>query len=113
MPHFVIETVAALDTPDDKNAAMRLVADTAAAQDTINAKDVKVRLYPCDHALALDGRTSFIHVTARLLAGRTTAQKDALACDLRDALAAQFPDVQSISIDVRDMDPDCYRKRLI
>lgn len=113
MPHFIIEAVGALDAAQDRQDAMRIVADTAAAQDTINPKDVKVRLYPCADALALDGRASFLHVTARLLAGRSDAQKDALACGLRDALDARFPDVQSISIEVCDMDPQSYRKRLV
>ncbi len=46
----------------------------------------------------------------RALCGR----KDALASALRDALDARCPDVQSISISigVRDTDPECYRKRL-
>lgn len=113
MPHFIIEAVGALDAPDDRQEAMRLVADIGAAQDTINPKDIKVRLYPCGDALALDGRTSFIHVTARLLAGRTVQQKDALAVELRDALGSRFSDVQSVSIEVCDMDPESYRKRLV
>ncbi|MCR8827484.1 5-carboxymethyl-2-hydroxymuconate Delta-isomerase [Pseudosulfitobacter koreensis] len=113
MPHFIIETVGTPDTPQDRQDLMRIVAETGAAQDTINPQDIKVRLYPCADALALDGRTSFIHVTARLLAGRTFAQKDALSCDLRDALAARWPEVQSISIEICDMDSESYRKRLI
>ena len=111
VPHFIIEAAGALDAPEDRHDALRIVAETGAAQETINEEDVKARLYTCADALALDGRTSFIHVTVRLLAGRSDAQKDTLACALRDALDARFPNVQSISIDICDMNPACYRKR--
>jgi len=48
-----------------------------------------------------------------LLAGRTPAQKERLSIDLRQAMAEMMPEVHSISIDVRDMDPDAYKKRLL
>jgi len=48
-----------------------------------------------------------------MLAGRTAEQKLALAENLRDAFRESFPAVQSISVDIRDMDPGCYKKSLI
>ncbi|MDX2483177.1 MAG: hypothetical protein QNK42_05905 [Pseudodonghicola sp.] len=112
MPHFIIEAAGALDAPDDRQAAMTIVANVGAAQTFINRDDIKVRLYPCADFLALDGRTSFLHITVRLLAGRTAEQKETLACALRDALGERFAKVQSISIEICDMDPVSYKKRL-
>ncbi len=113
MPHFVIEHGHALKNESDMADAMQIVLDCGANSGFIKREDCKVRLVRYTHALFGDGRTSFLHVTAKLLTGRTDAQKEALAISIRDALDAKFSTIESISIDIRDMNPSCYKKRLV
>jgi len=112
MPHFIIEHGNAFLTPADMQKAMEIAAACGAQCGFIQPDDIKVRLTPYAHFLALDGRTSFVHMTVRLLAGRTGAQKEALAIALRAAMVARFPQIESISVEVCDMDPVSYKKHL-
>ena len=113
MPHCVIEHFRAFSSDADRDDAMRLALETCAKSDTIARADLKIRCVGADAILFGDGRTSFIHVTLSMLAGRTEQQKVELAEALRDAFRTAHPDVASISIDIRDMDPACYRKSLV
>ena len=113
MPHFVVESGGTLAGGDDRQAALKIAADCGAQSGVMQAEDIKARLIHCPDFLALDGRRSFLHITVRLLAGRSDAQKTALSEAWRDAMAVRFADVQSISIDICDMDPGPYKKRLI
>ncbi|MDK3016761.1 tautomerase family protein [Pseudodonghicola flavimaris] len=112
MPHFILEQGNALTTPEARTDAMRIAGEVGGACDFIEASDIKLRI--CDTAdfLMLDGRQSYLHLTAKLLSGRTPEQKEQLAIGLRAALAERFPEIDSISIDVVDMDPFPYKKHL-
>lgn len=56
---------------------------------------------------------SFFHLSLYLLAGRTREQKERLSVVLRQELSELLPDIYSISVDIRDMDPEAYKKRLL
>lgn len=113
MPHFIIEHGRALQGDKDTDDAMQLAFNCGKDCGFIGPADIKVRLRPYTDFFAGDGRRSFIHITVRLLSGRTVAQKESLAIALRDAFDARFPDVQSISIEICDMDRGSYKKRLV
>ncbi|QDC10036.1 5-carboxymethyl-2-hydroxymuconate isomerase [Oceanicola sp. D3] len=113
MPHFVIEHGNALNSPATRQAALQLVGEVGAGCGFIAREDIKLRIYEAVEFLHLDGTGSFLHLTVSMLAGREPEQKIALAIALRDALAERFPEVESISIDLRDMDPTPYKKRLL
>ncbi len=112
MPHFVIEHAGCLSATAEAQTVMELVLECGASCGFINREDIKVRLTPSEHILFGDGRSSFIHVTVSLLAGRTDKQKESLAISMRASLVDRFSAVQSISIDIRDMNPLSYKKRL-
>jgi 5-carboxymethyl-2-hydroxymuconate isomerase len=113
MPHFIIEHANALITDVDIQDALQITLDCGGRMDFISKDDIKVRLLPYTHILAGDGRTSFIHVTVYLLDGRPDALKEMLSRALLEDLAERFSAVQSISIDIRDMNRACYKKRLV
>ncbi len=113
MPHCVIEHFGALTSDDRQTEAMQLALKVCSDSGIMNHADIKVRTLPVATILFGDGRTSFLHLTLSMLAGRTAEQKLTLAENLRDAFRASFPVVQSISVDIRDMDPACYKKSLI
>lgn len=112
MPHFIIEHYNALKCDGDRQKAMQVTAECGASCGFICPNDIKVRLIPIVDFLALDGRRSFIHITVRLLEGRAATQKVSLSEALRDAFDNNYPEIESLSIDIVDMDANAYKKRL-
>jgi 5-carboxymethyl-2-hydroxymuconate isomerase len=112
MPHLVIEYS---DDALDRAAAKKLMqslAETAAQTGVMKAEDIKVRAQGYRDYLIGGKQDSFIHLSVYLLAGRTPQQKEMLSVSLRRTMAELCPEVVSLSVDIRDMDPDAYKKRL-
>lgn len=113
MPHAVIEFSANLAE------VMQATKATAAVHQAMIASglfavpaDIKTRAYAAQDFLVgeLGQQGSFVHVTISLLEGRTIAQKQALTDLVRDALQQLLPTVEQLSVDIRDMTKDTYRK---
>jgi 5-carboxymethyl-2-hydroxymuconate isomerase len=113
MPHFVIEYARQLEDRVAIDEVMRTIFEAGARSGVMNPADIKVRAIPYDHFRPEGGIDAFLHLTVSLLEGRSDRQKEDLATAVRAALAALLPDVGSISIDVRDMNPVAYKKRLL
>ena len=112
MPHFVIEYSRPLEATLDMKKLMQVAFDAGVESGVIQAENIKVRAIPYDHFRLEGGLDTFLHVNVFLLAGRTTEQKEHVSTLLRQSLGDAFPDIGSLSIDIRDMDPDAYKKRL-
>ncbi len=113
MPHIVIEYSRELESSVAVSTLMQTAFDAAVAAAIMKPEDIKIRALPYTHFRLEGGAKSFVHVTCRLLAGRTTEQKVGLSTRLRERMATLLPGVHSISIDIIDMDPDTYKKRLV
>lgn len=113
MPHLTIEYSANIadwvDLGDVMDGAYRAAADSG----VMDPRDIKIRAISYTHFMLADRGNSFVHLTCRLLAGRTVEQKERLAILLRRNLVELLQDVHSISIDIVDMDPSSYKKRLV
>ena len=113
MPHLIIEYSSGLDKRKDIKKLMETVYDAAVASEVMNPADIKVRAIPFSYYRLHDSQDTFVHTTCRLLAGRTPEQKIKLADFLRKNIAYLRPDVYSISVEIVDMDPESYKKRLL
>lgn len=113
MPHFVIEYSRDLEAGYDINKIMQIAFDSGVASGVMQAIDIKVRARPYDFYRLVDEGDSFLHVTVFLLDGRTDAQKEHVAVVLRENLQAYLVDVTSVSIDIRDMNAQAYKKRVL
>jgi 5-carboxymethyl-2-hydroxymuconate isomerase len=112
VPHLVIEySKEALDSGEVTRLMERLFA-AASQTGVMKPEDIKVRARSYDEFLIAGKRDSFVHLGVYLLAGRTPEQKAALSTQLRRTMVEQCPEVTSLSVDIRDMDPDAYKKRL-
>lgn len=78
-----------------------------------NANDIKSRSYEVvDYQVGENGSEgSFVHATARLLAGRTVEQRKALSDALFDVLGRLFPEQTQVTVEIVEMDRDTYKKR--
>ncbi len=112
MPHIVCHYAREQKMPPIRDV-LSMLHRVAASTGVVKAEDLKSRAQAFDDYLIAGERKSFFHVAFYLLAGRTPAQKEQLSVALRQGLAEAMPDVHSISIDIRDMDPEAYKKRLL
>jgi 5-carboxymethyl-2-hydroxymuconate isomerase len=113
MPHLVVEySEGALDKAG-VGTLLQALHHAAAGTGVMQAADIKLRARAHDDYLVAGIRDSFVHVTVSMLAGRSPEQKLALSLALREAMVAHCPAVTSLSVDIRDMDPDAYKKRLL
>lgn len=113
MPHFVIEYSRDLEDRYGMTEVMQIAYESGVESGVMDAANIKVRARPYDHFRILDDGDSFLHVTVFLLAGRTDAQKEHVALILRENLQSHLTDVTSVSIDIRDMNPIAYKKRVL
>lgn len=112
MPHFSFEYMPEPGTAPDVRRMLDIGLEAGVGCGFMNRADIKLRAYRPEAVLLGSGETSFIHVTVSMLAGRSGAQKLALAKALTEALRAAFPEISAISADMRDMDPETYKKSL-
>lgn len=111
MPHIVCHYSADQEMPPIGEVLMALHV-AAASTGVVKAEDLKIRAQSFDEYLVAGEIRSFFHVSLYLLAGRTPQQKEALSLELRSTLSKLLENTHSISIDIRDMDPHAYKKRL-
>ena len=112
MPHAIIEysaNVLAYVKPAD---ITRTVHQMMTQSGLFNAGDIKSRCYVVeDYLVGEKGEDgSFVHVQVSLLEGRTSEQKQALSGAIFEALKTLLAQVDQISVDIRDMVRDTYRK---
>jgi 5-carboxymethyl-2-hydroxymuconate isomerase len=112
LPHIVCHYARDPDMPPIRDILVALHR-AAASTGVVKAEDLKIRAQGFDEYLVAGETRSFFHVSLYLLAGRTSTQKEALSIELRRALSELLPNTHSLSIDIRDMDPDAYKKRLL
>jgi len=111
MPHIVCHYSASQEMPP-LSEVMMAIHHAAASTGVVKAEDIKIRAQVFDDYLVAGKAQSFFHVSFYLLAGRTPQQKEMLSIELRRVLSKLLEGTHSVSIDIRDMDPDAYKKRL-
>lgn len=91
---------------------MERLFQAASQTGVMKPEDIKVRARSYDDFLVAGRKDSFVHLSVYLLAGRTSEHKVKLSEQLRSTMVELCPDVVSLSVDIRDMDPVAYKKRL-
>lgn len=108
MPHFVLdcsENILELQKPRE---VLKEVLETAYATGLFEKNDIKVRLNPFKHSLVQGSDNDFIHVFANIMQGRTVEQKNNLSKQMITKLKFMFPEVPTLSINIRDFEKDTY-----
>jgi 5-carboxymethyl-2-hydroxymuconate isomerase len=109
MPHAIIEhsgnVTGNFCTP---------VHQAMVASGLFDSNAIKTRSYSTNHFFVGNKMEtgSFIHVTASVLEGRTVEQRKALSASLIDTLKSHFPEVDQITIDIREMNRETYGKHV-
>lgn len=112
MPHLVIEYAEKLE---DHISIPALVSAAQQAMDQTGLfapHTIKTRAHAYRHFIAGEKGGSFIHAEVRLLHGRSEQEREALSSAVFNGLC-QFADgVPAVTVEVREMDPGCYSKRV-
>lgn len=111
MPHCVIEHSASIDG----KTLLPLVYKGALASNLFEAKgsDIKVRALPYDDYKTGSVDIEFVHVTLKILAGRTIEQKSILSHLVLEQLKTLSMTNCSISVEIMDIDRSSYSKIIV
>jgi len=83
MPHIIIEHCESISSAEQ---LMTAVDKGALCAELFEPNDIKVRTLSFKHHQSGASRLAFIHVTARILSGRTLAQRQQLSTCIFDEL---------------------------
>jgi 5-carboxymethyl-2-hydroxymuconate isomerase len=111
MPHFVIEcseNVLTKKTPDEIIQAVYEIAETTG----LFAKgDIKVRLNPYKYYKLGDEKNDFLHIFGNIMEGRSKEQKANLSTKIIERLNQLLPDIDILSMNVRDFEMATYSNK--
>ncbi|MFC4348218.1 5-carboxymethyl-2-hydroxymuconate Delta-isomerase [Kordiimonas lipolytica] len=110
MPHLIVEYSRDLEDEAGPDSLLAAAHDISMASGLFDESDIKVRLFPVDHALVAGKPAPTLHITCYLLSGRDQPTKKALNEALINGFAALVPSAKSISANAIDMDRESYAK---
>jgi 5-carboxymethyl-2-hydroxymuconate isomerase len=113
LPHFIVEYSEDLAATNDLAALCQLLFDTAKSSGMFDPDAIKVRALPCTHWRIGTDPQSFAHITIRLMAGRDHLVKSRLSKSVLTAMDEHLPEVGSLTVDIKEIDPTTYAKRIV
>ena len=111
MPHFIVECSRDLLLLHDEGTINRRVHRVATASGLFEPADIKVRVNPFDTYLVGGEREDFLYVFAWIMEGRSVAQRAALSKAVVEELAAMFPSLARIAMNVAEFEKATYVNR--
>jgi len=111
MPHLVVSYARPLEKEADIQKIVEHVFQGAEESGLFKTPAIKVRALPVDHFVTAGTDQPFVHVDAKLFAGRTDEQKQDLIKRLFDKIDALVNEQVTISVEAIDMDTPNYIKR--
>lgn len=108
MPHCIIEHSISLNGAD----LVPIVFDAALASGLFaeNGQDIKVRALAYQHYLTGKEKSDFVHITLRILSGRTDEQKQSLSQVVLQRLSGVSLEKCSVTVEIVEMDRNSYGK---
>jgi 5-carboxymethyl-2-hydroxymuconate isomerase len=110
MPHCVIEYSNDLEEKDEMIKTVEMINRNLVDSELFDKKTIKTRAISISTYLIGDEKIPFIHTTIRLLKGRTNKQKKILSKNILNTLSNKYHLLKDISVEVIDINPNCYSK---
>ncbi len=111
MPHCIIDCPATLAQRVGEQRLLATVHDALDGFGVFKPGDIKVRLNGFTHYRCGSTQEDFVHVALYLFAGRTAEQQRSLASATLAALIELLPQVEALSMDVREMPRETFINR--
>lgn len=109
MPHCIIEYAADIPAISPKEL-LTTVQQTVEESPLFNANDVRSRLQPIEHYRLGADKSYFLHVTVKLLAGRSDAEKSTLAQQITEAIQSLGVSDILVSCECVDIQTPSYQR---
>jgi 5-carboxymethyl-2-hydroxymuconate isomerase len=113
MPHCIIEYAVEVADRVSIESLMEATHRGAMNSGLFDEYDIKTRAIAYEAHRTGSTRDSFVHVTVRLLSGRSGVQKAALSEKVLASIEPLLADVVSVGVEIYDMHRDSYRKRVL
>ena len=110
MPHLVIAYSQDIEQDYSIESLMNHTYQAAVRSELFSPERIKVRAKPYEYSLVGGENKPFAHTTVYLLSGRDKDQKISLAQLVREAQQKLLTSVETVSVDVRDLDRDIYQR---
>jgi len=111
MPHCIIDCPVSLAERVGEPLLLTTVHDALDAFGLFKPGDIKVRLNGFAHYRCGETQDDFVHVVLQVLCGRSAEQRRQLASATVAALVALLPQVQALSMEVREMPRETFVNR--
>lgn len=108
MPHCIIEYSNDLDI--DPKTLVNVIHAGAIQSALFDSAAIKTRAMAYEHFIVGEGNRSFIHVSAKMLAGRTNEQKNHLSSILFSQLQSLKLNNCTLTVEIIDLDKLSYAK---
>ena len=112
MPHCIIEYTKELETRININELMNAAFESVASSGLFNNTAIKARAIAIDQYKSGLERNDYIHITVRILSGRTAEQKKYLSETVMNGVKPFIGNTKSTTIEIVDMDKDSYAKHI-
>ena len=112
MPHCIIEYARPLETRLSPTELVNAVYEGASRSELFEGPDIKTRAIAYEAYLTGTDTTAFIHVTVRILSGRSPEQKQRLSSTVAKRLADLGLTDISITVEIIDMERESYEKHI-
>tara|TARA_R110000764_G_scaffold87984_1_gene168941 strand:- start:650 stop:1012 length:363 start_codon:yes stop_codon:yes gene_type:complete len=113
MPHCILEYSQNLEQEVPPVDILEAIKGACVASAIFSVEDIKLRSVPYKSFITGGQEDAFIHVTLRMLSGRTCEQKKRLSHLVLESLTKFSLKDVSFSVEVCDMDRDTYAKKVI
>ncbi|ETI58140.1 5-carboxymethyl-2-hydroxymuconate Delta-isomerase [Marinomonas profundimaris] len=113
MPHCILEYSQNLEQEVPPADLLEAIKSACVASAIFSLDDIKLRSFPYKSFLTGGQEDAFMHVTIRMLSGRTQEQKKQLSHLILEALTQFSLTDVSLSVEMCDMDRETYAKKVV
>ncbi len=110
MPHCVIEYTRDIENDVDIKKLMEIAFDAVNGSGLFDRTAIKARAIGYDNFMSGQDRDDYIHISVKILSGRTAEQKKMLSGHVIEKLTPHVGKTKSLTVDIIDMDIDSYAK---
>lgn len=113
MPHCILEYAKPLEAQLNPTKLLQAVYEGAYSSGLFEGPDIKTRAIAYEDYLTGTDKKAFIHVTVKILNGRTDEQKQKLSSTVIKRLTALKLSDTSLTVEIVDMESYSYAKHLV
>lgn len=113
MPHCIVEASESIQNLISVDQISQTVFQAAVDSELFSEVDIRARTELFESHIAGSNSQHFIHVTVKLLAGRTSEQKSHLANLVLSRLEGLAITNAALSVEISDLFPESYVRKLV